>query len=250
MKKYRWEIRLGAFFAALSTAFYFWDYIIFKDTKYIFNDILMQLGFLPIYVFLSTIFLGNLLSRRDKRLRIRKLNMIIGVFFSEFGVELIEYISEYDKNFNALRCKMILTKNCCEKNIIDIRKVIKNHNFDVDSRNAKLNELMSFLQENKSFILELMQNPNLIEHESFTELLWAVFHLIDELQRRKDLSQLSEDDYKHLSGDIKRVYTTLVFEWTVYIKHLLNEYPYIFSLAVESSPFNSDECKSQYRSID
>jgi len=30
-------------------------------------------------------------------------------------------------------------------------------------------------------LLGLLGNPNLLEHDSFTDLLWAVFHLMEEL---------------------------------------------------------------------
>jgi hypothetical protein len=49
------------------------------------------------------------------------------------------------------------------------------------------------------FLLGLMANPNLLEHESFTDLLWAVFHLTDELTHREDVSALADADLEHLA---------------------------------------------------
>ena len=100
--------------------------------------------------------------------------------------------------------------------------------------------LRSFLVEKKSFLLSLLANPNLLEHESFTDLLWAVFHLAEELASRKDVSLLPESDHEHLKGDIRRVNVYLSTEWLAYMQHLQADYPYLFSLAVRTNPFNPD----------
>ncbi|MGM0368686.1 MAG: hypothetical protein ACQEP2_09030, partial [Actinomycetota bacterium] len=84
----------------------------------------------------------------------------------------------------------------------------------------------------------LLENPNLLEHEKFTELLWAVFHLTEELEYREDLENLPESDYEHISGDISRVYLLLIAGWLDYIKHLKERYPYLFSLAARVNPFD------------
>jgi len=86
--------------------------------------------------------------------------------------------------------------------------------------------------------LRLLENPNLLEHESFTELLWAVFHLTEELCSRVDLKQFPDADFQHLSGDIKRAYVLLIAEWLAYMKHLRDSYPYLFSLAARMNPFD------------
>ena len=87
------------------------------------------------------------------------------------------------------------------------------------------------------------QNPNLLEHESFTEALRAVFHLTEELESRRELTGLPEADRRHLAGDATRANARLVDEWLDYMKHLKDRYPYLFSLAIRTNPF--DETASQ-----
>jgi len=89
-------------------------------------------------------------------------------------------------------------------------------------------------------LLRLLENPNLLEHETFTDLLQAVFHLTEELTHREDVKQASDKDLEHLAGDIKRVYSLLVYEWVAYMEHLKAEYPYLFSLAMRTNPFDQD----------
>lgn len=94
------------------------------------------------------------------------------------------------------------------------------------------------LTKKKGFLLNLLENPNLLEHNSFTEMLWAIFHLTEELEHRKDLNSLLEKDYEHVTNDIKRAYNRIVTQWVLYMNHLKDKYPYLFSLAVRTNPFD------------
>jgi hypothetical protein len=108
----------------------------------------------------------------------------------------------------------------------------------MESRKADLTILKTLLLDKKEFMLRILENSNLLEHEQFTDLLWAVLHLTEELSARKTLTGLPEADYKHLSGDMQRAYATLVSEWLNYMTHLREFYPYLFSLAVRTNPFD------------
>ena len=89
-------------------------------------------------------------------------------------------------------------------------------------------------------MLGLLANPNLLEHDTFTDLLWAVFHLSEELSSRPILEGLPEKDYDHLTGDMKRAYAQLLSEWLFYMKHLKKDYPYLFSLAIRMNPMDAN----------
>jgi len=95
-----------------------------------------------------------------------------------------------------------------------------------------------FLKDKRRFLLALLENPNLLEHETFTELLNAVFHLAEELDKRKDINHLPHADYQHLKLDTERAYNILIYEWIAYMEHLMNNYPYLFSLAMRTNPFD------------
>ena len=87
-------------------------------------------------------------------------------------------------------------------------------------------------------MLSLLENPQMIEHDSFIPLLLAVFHLTEELLLREQLSGLPLTDYGHLSVDMNRVYGSLILEWLDYMKHLKEHHPHLFSLAVRTNPFD------------
>jgi hypothetical protein len=68
----------------------------------------------------------------------------------------------------------------------------------------------------------------------------AVFHLTEEMVHRDVLRELPETDMVHIGGDIKRVYVMLVHQWLDYMRYLKVNYPYLFSLAMRTNPFDQD----------
>jgi len=123
---------------------------------------------------------------------------------------------------------------------IKARQFVSRHDFKVNSKRGDMEDLQAFLSHRKTFLLRLLENPTLTEYESFTDMLLAVFHLSDELSRRERTDDLPIEDYHHLSVDIERAYRALIFEWLRYMNHLKRDYPYLFSLAVRTNPFDPD----------
>jgi hypothetical protein len=104
-----------------------------------------------------------------------------------------------------------------------------------------LREMRDLLGGHRAFLLRLLENPNLLEHQGFTDLLWAVFHMAEELEMRGgDLEDLPPADYAHLAVDIKRAFSQISGEWMAYAMHLKGSYPFLFSLAARINPFGED----------
>jgi hypothetical protein len=197
-----------------------------------------DIAFVFVEVLLVTLIIHKLLSVREKRSLLEKLNMIIGAFFSEVGTVLLTYLSDFDPALGNIKKELVLRNNWTAKDFTKVRKNLRQHAYDIEIKQINLGHLRSFLIKKRDFLVRLLENPNLLEHETFTELLWAVFHLTEELSARKDIRQLPGSDYGHLAGDIKRAYKLLVREWTDYMEHLKNNYPYLFSLALRTNPFD------------
>lgn len=154
------------------------------------------------------------------------------------GTELLRWFTSFDLHLGEKRNDLPKIGEWSDKRYLEVAKRLKNSKFEIESPKKDFEELKSFLIGKRNFLLGLLENPNLLEHESFTELLWAVFHLTEETACRVDLKQLPDTDCQHLSGDIKRVYVLLITEWLAYMKHLRDNYPYLFSLAARMNPFN------------
>jgi voltage-gated potassium channel len=186
--------------------------------------------------------IGNIteimLTRRETESRLEKLNMVIGVFYSEVGLELLSRFSGYDPHFDAIRPDLLIKAKWADKDFIRVGKDSLHHQFQVDMVRVDLPSLKSLLLDKRNFLLRLLENPVLLEHQSFTDFLRAVFHLTEELTYRSGFNDLPKADIQHLATDIKRVYHPLVSEWIFYMKYLKNNYPFLFSLAIRTNPFD------------
>jgi hypothetical protein len=123
------------------------------------------------------------------------------------------------------------------KKYYNLIKEVKAFKFDIYAEPTKLEELYYTLRNYKDSMLNLLANPNLLEHDSFTDMLWSVFHVIDELQTRGEFDKMNKDDTDHLSNDLLRAYIALIIEWISYMNYLQDEYPFLFTLASKKNPF-------------
>ncbi|MDH4027206.1 MAG: hypothetical protein OEU95_00045 [Nitrospirota bacterium] len=240
MKRFSWEILLGIYLVALSAVFYFIHYMIFRDVHHIFIYLLGDIAFVPIEVLLVTMIIHRLLDEREKRSKLEKLNMVIETFFSETGTRTLAYFSVSDPGIGSIRKDLIITNDWSDRDFSNMHKRLKDQPPEVDIRRTDLEGLKNHLIEKRSFMLRLLENPVLLEHESFTDLLRALFHLTEELVNRKSTADLPASDLEHLSGDIKRAYGMLSHQWLDYMKYLKGNYPYLFSLAMRTNPFDRE----------
>jgi len=237
MKGYRVFLLVGAVFIALSAVFYYVHYLIFRDVHHIFIYMLGDFAFLPLEVFLVVIVLERILSRREKQAMLYKLNMVIGAFFSEIGNRLLADLLPHFANREEIAAGLNLSAGWTEK---DFKKAIAyaDHlEIDVELGKLDLEGLKAFLSGKRMYLLTLLENPNLLEHDRFTDLLWATTHLDEELEARPSLKDLPESDREHLAVDIQRMYDHLASEWLDYVQHLKGNYPFLYSLVLRTHPF-------------
>jgi voltage-gated potassium channel len=180
----------------------------------------------------------SMIDDRERKSRLEKLNMIIGIFFSEVGTKILKKFSVHDPSIQNIRSALLVTNNWSDAEFAHAKEVLEKHVCTLDSHSIPLEDLHGFLGHHKGFLLSLLENPQLIEHDSFTPLLQALFHLTEELMAREKLTGLPVSDYAHLSGDINRVYRLLMIEWLTYMQYLKQNYPYLFSLAMRQNPFD------------
>ena len=240
MKKLQWYIALSMLLIAFSVVSYFIQIQIFHRTEDTFFYMLQDIAFVPIQVLLVTFIIARLLSDRERRALLKKLNMLIGAFYGEIGTALIKHCSSFGVDLSGLNSRLIVTTQWSDKDFIAAQRVVRAADPRFDSRKSDLVRLRDFLSGKRDFLLGLLANPNLLEHDTFTDLLWAVSHLSEELASRPALEGLPRTDYDHLSGDMKRAYVLLLFEWLSYMQHLKKDYPYLFSLAVRVNPLDPE----------
>jgi len=238
MSDWNWQLLVGSSLMILSGTVYYLQIIIFDNVRDTLFYLLQDLAFVPVQILLVTLLLNQLLSMREKRVMLKKMNMVIGVFFSEVGLDLVRACCDFDHHGDQLKKSMMLDVEWSVQKFRYAHQVVGKHDYKIDSQKGDLIKMRESLLDKRQFLLGLLANPNLLEHDSFTELLWAVFHLTEELAHRESVEGLPLSDYGHIASDIERVYGLVIYEWLAYMKHLQSDYPYLFSLAIRTNPFN------------
>jgi hypothetical protein len=195
-------------------------------------------GFLFLDVLLVLLIIERLLTSREKKSIMHKLNMVIGTFFSEVGMELLHSFSDFTENAEELEKDILINPQWDKKRFQQAQAKAIAFKYKIVFDAKKVEELRDFLNNKHSFLVRLLENPILLDNQQFTDLLWAVFHLSEELNFRKSLHELPETDIAHLKTDLRRAYSQIVSEWIKYAAHLKNRYPFLYSLAARINPLN------------
>lgn len=232
------QVLFGVTLIILSALAYYIHFLIFRDPHHIFIFMVGDIAFVFIEVLLVSLIIHQILEQRERRNRLEKLNMIIGAFFSEIGTTLLASFSALDQNIHTIRTDLIVRADWSDAEFNKLIKKLRSYSYRVQPDKLDLVKIRCTIVEKRDFLLGMMENPNLMEHETFTELLRAVFHLAEELKFRSVIEDLPDEDLVHLANDIDRAYRMLVYEWAAYMKHLKDNFPYFFSLAMRTNPFD------------
>ena len=71
--------------------------------------------------------------------------MVIGAFFSEVGIELLTYFSDFDPKLEEIRKELICTEDWCDRDFIVISRRLKNYDYGVEIQKVNLEDLGRFL---------------------------------------------------------------------------------------------------------
>ena len=239
MSNIRDNIILFVILTVSSVIIYFIQYTIFQDASSTFFYFLQDIAFLPFQALIVSLVINRFLNVTEKRRQVKKNNVVISTFFVETGVEIMMILSKFDKNHRK-ECEMLKLSKLLDNKGKSARKIVTGFEYRFQVEPENLGELATIMEEKKGFLLTLLENPNLHEHEAFTDMLWAVFHIADELKTRENLKKMSADDADHIANDLLRAYKALVIEWIGYINYLQQEYPFLYQIAIRKNPFNTE----------
>ena len=234
----RWKVIAGTGLVTLTLLLMTVHYLVFQDSRYLFTYLLADLAFIPIEVLVVTLIIDQLLESRERQQRMEKMNMVIGIFFSRIGTPLLATLSRADPCPGPLRAQMVAGTDWTADRFHEAHEGLMSWKCEIDPARVDRESLRVLLLQNEDFLLRIVENPMVFEHESFTDLILAVTHLAEELKARGDLLHLPPSDIAHLVGDMERGYMRLVPEWLKYMEYLRNHYPYLFSLAMRTNPFD------------
>lgn len=227
---------LLAALVTLSVVLYLVDFIMVGSLREVMAGFFGNLAFLPVYVIFVAVMFEQVMRERERQAILSKMNMVIGVFFSEVGNRLLRELSAYVAMCDTIRRELRVTPQWKDDDFRHALEFLANNDPRIECAACDKRHLKDFLLAKRGFLVGLLENQSLLEHDRFTDLLWAVFHLVEELDARDTLENMSKADIEHISGDIKRAFKHLSREWVCYMEHLKKDYPYLFSLAVRMNP--------------
>ncbi len=223
-----------------SVIVYLLEILLFHNSHETFFLLFQDVAFLPVEVIFISFILEKYLSMREKQEKFKKMQIVIGAFYTDVGTSLIRNLSLFNTNFQRLKDELDFEK----EEIIEKEKIlnfVSSFDYTMDSRAGDLAELTDFLLTKKTYVLHMFENPNIMEHDRFTDMLWSIYHILNELELRSTFATLPANDMDHLSADIKRAYQLVIKEWVGYMVYIKKEYPYLFSLAIRKNPFADNE---------
>lgn len=216
------------------------QFLIFKDARNMAFYLLQDLLFLPLSLMFITLVLDNLIKRREKQEHLERSHILVSEFYSEFGIEILHDFNRDLRNLPEWKKAVCVQADWKEKDFEAAMKKVSHLDGDFDVSGAQLIALFEELGRHKTFIMTYFHTPTLGQHDEFMQMLWAVYHVWDELKSRDDLSNLPHKDLLHLQGDLLRAYRLLVKEWLRYMAQLRQAYPYLFSMASRKNPFTDE----------
>ena len=235
---------IGIGLIGLSLLLHYVHYLVFQDLHHTLIFLFADIAFIPMEVFFTTLVIDKLLEKREKEHLKDKLSMLIGVFFSELGTDILDTFVHTDNNTELIAKEAIVTKEWDKNDFKNLEKVVNEYEYKVDIEKIDLIALEKKLNTQKDLVINLITNPMLIEHEEFSEMLMSILHLREELSSRCS-HNLEAYEVQHLELDINVAYRYLAFEWVQYMKQLKANYPQLFLKALINNPFDKRSLKEK-----
>lgn len=229
MRSLKQNLFVPAILICLSIILFLVHYLMFGQLENTIYYSFMSFCFIPINILAVTLVFEKLVERRVRLERASKLNMIVGLFFSDIGFVLLKLIVAGDEKIKILKLDFNDLKSSRDK--------FNCHDHKCDFEKINYNELEKLIVGSRDILTSLISNENILEHQTFADLLMSLMHLRDEIIFIEH-KEVTQDDWNHLNVDLIRVYKNLTFEWINYLEHLKSFYPYQYNGAIKFNPFS------------
>lgn len=215
----------------VSALIYACQILIFREPRTTFFYLLQDCAFLPATVAIATVVVGQVLSERERRERMEKTRMLTSAFYTEIGGQLMGILlAETEKEADL---RGILIRNSREElSLEEAQRKLREARILLRVDEDAFYCVKRLILEHRTALLVISSNPLLLENESFTELLWGIFHLTDEFRLRGDFPDLPPAVQKHLNQDMEKVLRLLLLNWVGNVRYLKKQYPDFYKNAV------------------
>ena len=223
------KFAIAAGLISLSSLLYAMDYLIIGDFSGVTKYVAHHIAFLPIHALVLGILIEEILVWREKREQKRKLNLFLGIFFRQMGVDFYVAMVDLVKNRDELDELIVVDKHWDHHRFSKAHTAVQNFNYKMDSDPEKLGNVFSILHEREKEIMDMTRNPNLWDFEELYRALVALFHLIEESRFRGQERQLIPGVREHLAQDVGKALKMLLSLWLHYLEFLKVTHPVLFS---------------------
>ena len=238
MKKYAQEFILAIILIGFSLSMYELHYLLFHDLHHILLYFIGDIAFLGVQALIAYFAFDRLLSYRENMATMKKLNMLAGIFFYDIGIKIFNLLSSQLTECQDCATHVCVQENWTNKDFQRNTQKIPHLAISLRYEPKAMQTLAKELSSAKDMIIRLMENSSLHEHESFSDMLLALFHLTEELLRRDSLETNTAEDKKHLANDMKRVYIHMSQLWLEYMQHLKDNYYYLYLYNIRNRQLN------------
>ena len=205
MKTLRFNHVVMIILLSLAVVFFVLQFIIFHNAEESGFLFFQDLMFLPLHILLVTFILDRILLSREKQERLQQIHIVISAFFSEIGTDALREVGAAIADRQQIAEKLDMKPDWGAKAFEKAADALKGHTFHRGARcaHAEYATRKNYRRKRRT-CCRCSPIPTLLEHDTFTDMLWALYHLTDELENRKEFSTLPESDIAHMAGDITR----------------------------------------------
>lgn len=150
MKRRHWQLVAGLALVAVSLILYAIHYVVFGDSRHIFLWSFTGLAFLPISVLFVTLIINRLLTDRDRRAKLQKMNMVIGAFFSEVGNDLLALLSRWDDDVEPIRPVLAIRSDWQDRDFKLAARRLAGHKYSIVEGRVNLQEAQELLTSKRA----------------------------------------------------------------------------------------------------
>lgn len=228
---------------AITVCFYAIYYLLLHNKDDIITSIMDNIISVPFNVLITGILFDYILNRKTRKIEEEKIDMVIGIFYTEVGNELLKMMTKADECIELVRSDLLATYDWEEENYENAIKILDQMDYCVDIDKIDISEMKLLLDKSTPLIIDLLSGNVLKNKIDFTEIVVSVFHLRCEFNERIIQDELEEYEKEHLIDDIEVAYKLLAKRWYQYIYILQKEHPQLFVKALINSPFDERDYK-------
>lgn len=234
---------------AMTVIFYVLYYLVFHNFKEIYSNMIQMVVQAPFDMLVTGCLFNYILNRKEEKEEEKKLNMLIDIFYSEIGNDILDIMVKSDGCIDEVREFTLIKRDWEEEEFEILFEKLDNFKYCADVDKVDLEKLKLKLEEATPLILDLLTNPSIQKNDEFNEIILSIFHLKSELDDRYDEINMEEYEKEHIKKDMDNMYRLVAKKWVVYMYHLKEFCPPLFVKALIKSPFDNRDYKIKDKDI-